>query len=429
MANETLRAAHYRRRVVDAELDELLAGAGAISLEGAKGVGKSATAAERVDAEFRFESPVVRTLVEADPSRLLDGRRVLLDEWQHLPFTWDLVRRAVDAGATPGQFLLTGSASLADPGRHSGAGRILRMRMRPLALSERGYEPSVSLSELLDGRRPGISGDTATDLRTYTTEIVSSGLPGIRELSPRVRRAQLDSYVERVVDRDIAELGSKIRNPSALKRWMSAYGAATATTTTYTKIAEAASPGSGESPARSTLTAYRDALERLFIVDPIPGWLPTRSHLNELAASPKHHLADPALAVALLGLDEQALLAGDDRASGPFRDGLFLGALFESLVALSVRVYAQRSEARVGHFRTHRGDHEVDLIVERRDGRCVALEVKLSPIVNDDDIKHLSWLAARLGPDLLDSAIITTGPHAYRRPDGIAVIPACLLGP
>ena len=429
MTDETLRAARCQPRVVDAELDELLAGAGAVLLEGAKGVGKSATAAERVDAEFRLESPVVRTLVEADPSRLLDGRRVLLDEWQHLPFTWDLVRRTVDAGATPGQFLLTGSASLADPGRHSGAGRILRMRMRPLALSERGYEPSVSLAELLDGQRPGISGETATDVRTYTTEIVSSGFPGIRQLPPRVRRAQLDSYVARVVDRDIAELGSKVRNPSALVRWLRAYSAATATTTTYTKIAEAASPGAGESPARSTLTAYRDALERLYIIDPIPGWLPTRSHLNELAASPKHHLADPALAVALLGLDEQALLAGDDRASGPLHDGPFLGALFESLVTLSVRVYAQRCEARVGHFRMHRGEHEVDLIVERRDGRCLALEVKLSPVVDDTDVKHLTWLAARLGPDLLDSAVITTGPHAYRRPDGIAVIPACLLGP
>ncbi len=429
MPIETLRAASYHRRVVDFELDELLAGAGAVSLEGAKGVGKSATAAERVDDEFRLEFPVVRTLVEADPGRLLDGRRVLLDEWQHLPFTWDLVRRAVDAGAAPGQFLLTGSASLADPGRHSGAGRILRMRMRPLALSERGYPASVSLSELLDGRRPRISGDATADLATYASEIVASGFPGLRELSPRVRRAQLDSYVERVVDREIEELGSRIRNPAALKRWMSAYGAATATTATYKKIAEAASPGAGESPARSTLIAYRDALERLFIVDPVPGWVPTRSHLNELAASPKHHLADPALAVALLGLDQEALLAGDDPVEGPLRDGPFLGALFESLVAQSVRVYAQRSEARVGHFRTHRGDHEVDLIVERRDGRCVAIEVKLSPIVDDEDVKHLAWLAAKLGPDLLDSAVITTGPHAYRRPDGVAVIPASLLGP
>ena len=176
-------------------------------------------------------------------------------------------------------------------------------------------------------------------------------------------------------------------------------------------------------------TAYRDALERLFILDPLPGWLPTNAHLNELAASPKHHLADPALAVALLGLDENALLAGDDRSASIFRDGPFLGALFESLAALSVRVYAQRSEARVAHFRMHRGDHEVDLIVERRDGRCLAAEVKLSPIVTDHDVRHLIWLTDRLGPDLLDAVVITTGTHAYRRPDGIAVIPAALLGP
>ena len=427
--SDSLRAARYRRRVVDVELDELLAGAAAVSLEGAKGVGKSATAAERVDAEFRLESPVVRDLVEADPDRLADGRRVLLDEWQHLPFTWDLVRRAVDAGATPGQFLLTGSASLADPGRHSGAGRILRLRMRPLALAERGYEPTVSLADLLSGQRPTITGDTTVDLKTYASEVVASGFPGIRELPRRVRRAQLDSYIERVVDRDIAELGSKIRNPSALRRWMSAYGAATATTTTYAKIAVAANPGTREQPARATLTAYRDALERLFILDSLPGWLPTNAHLNELAASPKHHLADPALAVALLGLDENTLLAGDDRGGSVFRDGPFLGALFESLVVLSLRVYAQRSEARVAHFRMHRGDHEVDLIVERRDGRCVGVEVKLSPIVNDDDVRHLLWLRDKLGPDLLDAAIVTTGKHAYRRPDGIAVIPAALLGP
>jgi len=425
----SLRAATYQRRVVDAELDELLSGAAAVALEGAKGVGKSATAAERVDTEFRLESPTTRQLVESDPDRIVTGNRVLLDEWQHLPFTWDLVRRAVDAGAAPGSFLLTGSASVVEPGRHSGAGRILRMLMRPLALSERGYEPSVSLADLLSGEAPAVSGDTSVGLRDYTAEIVASGFPGIRGLPPRIRRAQLDSYIERVVDRDIAELGSKIRNPAALKHWMRAYAAATATVASATKIAAAANPGTREQPTRTTLAAYRDALARLFIIDPVPGWLPTKVHLSELAASPKHHLVDPALAVALLGLDEAALLEGDDRGSTVFRDGAFLGALFESLVTLSLRVYAQRSEARVAHFRTHRGEHEVDLIVERRDGRCIGVEVKLSPLVTDDDVRHLTWLRDRLGDELLDAVIITTGTHAYRRADGIAVIPAALLGP
>ena len=226
------------------------------------------------------------------------------------------------------------SASIADPGRHSGVCRILRMRMRPLAFAEQGYESSVSLAALLTGRRPAIAGETSVDLKTYTAEIVASGFPGVRELPGRTRRAQLDSYIERVVDRDIAELGTKVRNPSAMKRWMSAYAAATATTTTYAKIAGAANPETREQTSRTTLTAYRDALERLFILDALPGWMPNNAHLGELAASPKHHLADPALAVALLGLDENAMLAGDDRGGTGFRDGPFLGALFESLVAL-----------------------------------------------------------------------------------------------
>ena len=372
--------------------------------------------------------PYVRSS-KPTPDRILAGPRILLDEWQHLPFTWDFVRRAVDGGATPGQFLLTGSASMADPGRHSGAGRILRLRMRPLALAERGYQPTVSLTGLLTGQRSPVAGETAVDVKTYTAEIVASGFPGIRELPGRIRRAQLDSYIDRAVDRDIAELGTKVRNPSSVKRWMAAYAAATATTTTFAKIATAASPGNREQPSRTTVSAYRDALERLFILDSLPGWLPNNAHLNELAASPKHHLADPALAVALLGLDENALLAGDDPTGNVVRDGPFLGSLFESLVTLCVRVYAQHSEAHVAHFRMHRGDHEVDLIIERRDGKCVALEVKLSPLVTDDDVRHLLWLRDRLGADMLDVAVITTGTHAYRRTDGVAVIPAALLGP
>ena len=425
----SLRADTYVRRVVDAELDELLTGAAAVSIEGAKGVGKTATAAERVDREYRLESPAARELLEADVQRIVSGERVLLDEWQHVPASWDVVRRAVDAGAFPGQFLLTGSATQADHGRHSGAGRILRVRMRPMTLSERGYPPTVSLSGLLSGERPSIDGNTGADLLAYADAIASSGFPGISGLPGRVRRSQLTTYIDRVVDQDIPELGTRVRNPSALKRWLTAYAAATATAATYAAIAKAATPGSAEPPSRTTLLAYRDALKRLYILDPIPGWQPTQSPLNELTSTPKHHLADPALVVSLLGLDVDGLLRGDADGSRDFRNGSLLGALFESLVTMCVRVYAQQSEARVAHFRTHRGEHEVDLIVERRDGRILALEVKLSPNVNDADVRHLRWLQDRIGPTMIDAAVITTGPSAYRRSDGIAVIPAALLGP
>jgi len=133
--------------------------------------------------------------------------------------------------------------------------------------------------------------------------------------------------------------------------------------------------------------------------------------------------------VALLGIDAAALLGGARPAPPVPRDGTFLGALFESLATQSLRVYAQAAEATVSHLRTHRGEHEVDLIVERRDGKVLAVESKLVAAVTDSDVRHLTWLRDTIGGDLLEAAVLTTGTYAYRRRDGIAVIPLALLGP
>ena len=140
-------------------------------------------------------------------------------------------------------------------------------------------------------------------------------------------------------------------------------------------------------------------------------------------------VVDPALAARLLGVGVDALLDGQEPGPSVPRDGTLLGHLFEALVTLSLRVYAQACEGRVGHLRTSNGVREVDLIVERDDQRFVAVEVKLSGTVTDDDVKHLLWLQDTVGTEMLDSMIITTGPQAYRRPDGVAVVPAALLGP
>lgn len=423
----TLRAQSYRRRVVDDELDALLGdGAPAVALVGAKGVGKSATAAERATTTFAFDDPAVRSLIEAEPALLLGGGSVLIDEWQQLPQSWDVVRRAVDAKAST-RFLLTGSASQTNPGTHSGAGRILVLRMRPMSLAERGLAtPSVSLSALLAGDPASIEGTCTAGLSDYAEEIVRSGFPGIRDTGTRLRRSQLAAYVERVVDRDMAELGRSVRNPAALLRWLRAYAAASATAASFETIRDAATSGTGDKPAKTTTIPYRDALERLYILDPLPAWLPRARPINQLGAAPKHHLVDPALAASLLGVDETNLLGRG--AAAPVGVGV-LAALLESLVALSVRVYAQHSEARVGHLRTHRGDHEVDLIVENPDGSVVAIEVKLTASVDDEDVRHLIWLRDQIADDLRDAVVITTGTTAYRRRDGIAVIPAALLGP
>lgn len=298
-----------------------------------------------------------------------------------------------------------------------------------MTLVERGVgSPTVSLRQLLEGGRAPITGRTDVDLKRYVDEILMSGFPGIRGLPDRPSRAQLDGYLERIVDRDFEDLGRKVRRPATLRRWMQAYAAATATSTSYEKIRDAATSERGEKPTRATTQPYRDVLERLWILDPVPAWLPTRNRLARLSLPPKHHLADPALAAHLLGVDAVSLLQA--RPAGPPmpRDGTLLGALFESLVVLCVRVYAQAAQAQIAHLRTWSGDREIDLIVEH-EGRILALEVKLGQVPEDRDVRHLLWLQQELGDDLVDAVVVTTGQAAYRRPDGIGVIPAALLGP
>jgi predicted AAA+ superfamily ATPase len=210
---------------------------------------------------------------------------------------------------------------------------------------------------------------------------------------------------------------------------MNAYAAATASTASLERIRDAATGGHDEKPAKTTTQPYREILERLFIVEPVPAWALTRNRIARLAMPPKHHLADPALAASLLGVDASGLLSAEQVGPPALRDGPLLGGLFESCVTLSARVFAQEARASVAHARTRNGDHEVDLIVERRDGRVLGMEVKLTAAIRDQDVRHLHWLAQRIGDDLLDAMIITAGRYAYRRRDGIAVVPAALLGP
>lgn len=421
----------YLPRIVDDELDALLTELPAIAIEGPRGAGKTSTAERRARTVLQLDNSAHRAIAEADPARVLArDTPILIDEWQRVPSTWDAVRRAVDRDRTPGRILLTGSAGPATPPTHSGAGRIVSVRMRPLTLAERGVgQPAVGLRTLLAGDRPAIDGASDVTLSDYVREIVASGFPGIRPLPPRARRLQLDGYLRRIIDTQFPEQGFIVRRPEVLERWMTAYAAATATTAAYEVIRDAATGGHGNKPPKSTTQPYRETLERLWLADPVSPWLPTRNRLARLAHPPKHHLADPALAARALGLDEDALLAGREHRLAAPRDGTLLGHLFESLVTLCVRVYAQAADARVKHLRLHSGRHEIDLIIERADQRIIAAEVKLGATVTDDDVRHLAWLRREIGDDLLDCLVIHTGPYAYRRPDGVAVVPAALLGP
>jgi uncharacterized protein len=424
------RLAGYQARVVDAELNELLGSLAAVSLEGPKGVGKTSTAQRRAATVMRLDDPETLEVIRAQPARLAVGAPpLLIDEWQRFPTSWDIVRRSVDDDPRAGRFILTGSATPAEIPTHSGAGRIVPLRMRPLTLAERQVEtPAVSLAALLSGTKPELGGTTDVALDTYTEEILAGGFPAMRHPNGRAQRAALDGYLERIIDTDLPEAGAAIRRPETLRRWLRAYAAATATTASYDRIRDAATSGEDVKPAKTTAIPYRDALERIWILDPLPAWAPTNNRLSRLVAGPKHHLADPALAARLVGVDADALLRGE----GPrvvHRDGTYLGALFESLTTLSARVFAQAAEARVLHCRTRGGEHEVDLVVVRGDERVVGIEVKLSATVTDPDVRHLRWLREQLGDDFADGIVVTTGREAYRRDDGIGVVPLALLGP
>ena len=419
----------YLPRVVDTELTSAVKGLPAISLEGPKGVGKTMTASQVARTTIHLDDPDDVALLTINRDRLTTSDRpVLLDEWQRHPYSWDMVRRAVDAGAAAGSFILTGSATPSEA-THSGAGRIISLRMRPLTLDERELtETTVSFAELLRGERPPVNGQSHLTITNYAREITNSGFPGIRPLPDEYRQMALDGYLDRIVEHDFAELGHVVRRPVALRSWLTAFAAATGSTAAYETILDAATPGVSDKPSRASTIAYRDTLTRLWIIDQVPAWLPTRNPLTALAQSPKHFLADPALAARLLGVGPDRLVTQPNPGKLTIGDGTLLGALFENLAALTVRVHAQTNHARVAHLRTRSGTHEVDLIVERDDGRVLAIETKLASVPTDRDARHLNWLATELGDSLLDAIIITTGTHAYRRPDGIAVVPLALLG-
>lgn len=414
----------YRSRTLDQDLDELIPLAPAIAIDGPKGVGKTATARRRARSEWLLDGPAQREALAADPTLATDSQGpVLIDEWQRLPQIWDDIRRSIDDGASPGQFLLTGSATpRGDADTHSGAGRVLSLRMRPMALHERGMtHPTVSLAALLDSAHPKIEGTSEAALREYSEAITASGFPWIAAQPDRARRSHLDTYLQRIIDRDLPDHGLAVRRPETLRRWLAAYAAATSSTTSYAKVLDATTAGDGSQPAKTTTIAYRDHLTQLWLLDPVPGWTPSRSPLKRLQQAPKHHLADPALAARLLNLTSRTLTSG----SGAH----MLGPLFESLATLTTRVAAQAAQARIGHLRTQNGDREVDLIIEGPAGQVVAMEVKLAATITDGDVRHLHWLRDQLPDTVIDLVVITAGKYAYRRKDGVAVVPLALLGP
>ncbi|MDR1015927.1 MAG: DUF4143 domain-containing protein [Coriobacteriales bacterium] len=418
----------YQERLYDNLIGTILRELPALALEGAKAVGKTSTANRFAKSMLALDDDATVELLQNGPAVLKNMTRpVCLDEWQRLPKTWDYVRRIVDDDYSAGQFLLTGSAAPVRFALHSGAGRISSLRMRPLSLQERRLDqPILSLNDALTGKLDGLEGQTRVGLGDYLQEIGQSGFPAIRMLSGRNARVQLRSYVDYVINKEFPEQGQMVRKPQTLRNWMKAYAAATASTASYQTILKAATPGE-QTPAKTTAMAYRDVLDSLWLIDRVEAWLPTVNPFTRLAKAPKHYLADPALAAVLLGVNIDDLLTGVSvPVLGP-QHGAIAGRLFEALVALSLQTYALVNEAELGHFRSVKGDHEIDFILERNYHLC-AIEVKMADSVGDDDCKHLLWLQRKLDGYEIFPIVVYAGRFAYRRKDGVFVVPAVLLG-
>lgn len=414
----------YVKRVADASVTSALGALGAVVIEGPKACGKTETARQHARSEVLLDlEPEAQRAAAIDPRLILPGAVPrLIDEWQREPRVWDAVRREVDARRSPGQFILTGSATPNDDAtRHSGAGRMTAVALRPMTLFEQGFSPgTVSLKELLEGRDPP-AGESSLDLAAYVERIVVGGWPGLIGHPVRDAAAFMAGYIDTIVEHDIDVVSGARRNPRLVRRFLQAYAQLSAHPARLSTIVERARGiAKNEAPSRWTAEPYLDALGRLMVVDDVEAWNPALRSRTRLMTTPKRHLVDPSLAAALMECDPARLL-GDLNT---------LGYLFESLAARDVRVYATAANASVYHYRERAGELEVDLIVERRDGAWVGVEVKMGSNLIDDAASALLRLAtARAARPPAALIVLTATEYAYRRDDTVTVVPLGMLGP
>lgn len=410
----------YRSRVADRELESALAAVGWVLIEGPRACGKTwtglrfAKSAVRLDLDMAaFEKGAVQ------PALLLDGDRPrLIDEWQTVPAVWDHARHAVDAAARPGQFIFAGSSVPADDiSRHTGAGRVRRIRMRPMSLYESGdASGEVSLTGLLDRSDP-VAARSGGGLPEIARLVCRGGWPALVGTPMAEVHRVLDDYLDQVARTDVRRLdGSRRHQPEGVARLLRSLARNTGTEARYSTLASDTEP---DPMHRHTVREYRQALQRLFVLEEQPAWSGRLRSRSQLRTSPKWHLADPSLAAA-------ALRADPDRLVG---DPETLGGLFESLVVRDLRVLAQPLDGRVYHLRDAAG-READAVVECRDGRLLLGEVKLG---GGDHIAQAAHSLKRLAKHLPDRdpalVVFTAVGHGYMRSDGVAVVPVTALGP
>ena len=417
----------YRPRLIDNIIDSYLEAFGAVCVEGPKWCGKTWTSSYHCKSEIMLGNPdgnfQNRQLAQMSPSLVLEGETPrLIDEWQEVPQLWDAVRYKVDQNGNKGQFILTGSATPNHKGiLHSGAGRIAKLRMRPMSLFESGNSSGdISLKDICEGRiEPKISGEV--DLRKLIDFIIRGGWPANQETTLKQAAYLPIQYIRAVLDDDVYRIDNVKRDKHKMELLLRSLARNEATTVTNKKLKNDIKEIDNEDIDVETVAAYLDVFQRLFLTDnQKPFEAKLRSSIR-IKQAEKRHLSDPSLAAALLNATPEMLL----------NDLNTLGFLFEALCERDLKIYAESFDAELYHYQDY-NNNEMDAVIAMPDGKWCGFEIKLGAnqidMAAENLIKIKNEIKANGGiaPDSL-CVICGLSNAAYQRPDGVFVVPITAL--
>ncbi|MBQ3610854.1 MAG: ATP-binding protein [Firmicutes bacterium] len=418
----------YMHRIIDNKIEDYLQTFGAVCIEGPKWCGKTWTSSYHSNSEIFLGDPAGnfqnRKLAEMSPELILDGDFPrLIDEWQEVPPIWDAVRHKVDQNPRKGQYILTGSATPNHKGiMHSGAGRIAKLRMRPMSLYESGDSSGkVSLEDIChDKLTPAMTGEV--DFRELVKLIVRGGWPGSLDLSVEQASLLPIEYLNAVIDDDVYRIDGVKRNTMKMKLLLRSLARNESTTVTNKTLKKDIKELDDEDINVETVKEYLDIFERLFITDNQPPFATKVRSSVRVKQAVKRHFADPSLACALLQVTPEGLL-GDLET---------LGFLFEALCERDLKIYAESFGGKLYHYQDYSGK-EIDAVIELADSRWCAFEIKLGANQIDAAASNLLEIKKNIEkdpkgkPPAVLGIICGMANAAYKRPDGVYVIPITAL--
>jgi predicted AAA+ superfamily ATPase len=420
----TERFMSYIKRLVEDELLAKMAASGAVLIKGPKSCGKTETATQYAKSVLRMDrDPQVPVIMATNPQLLLEGETPrLIDEWQEQPEIWNYVRHEVDKRKSKGVFILTGSANPPEHVRlHSGAGRFTVLQMNTMTWQELGYSSgTVKMSDLLLGADIDFY-EPAISLEWIIERICVGGWPTLINENYKNALNMNRGYIDLLCEIDMSQVSGVKRNPDKVRSLLRSLARNVATLVDNKTLEKDVKINEKSELSRNTLSDHLDALSKLMILYEQPAFSPHIRSSASLRKSPKRHLCDPSLAVAVLGLDKEALL----------KDIKYTGFLFESLATHELNVYAKTNDATVFHYNDSYG-FEVDAIVQKRNGDYAAFEIKLGVGYIEEAAENLKKFVGNIDSEKMETPkslnIITGTGMSYRRPDGINVISLASLG-